>query len=335
MRTIGKILAMFLFAIFAINIVSCSDSDDEVNVDFLEVEIEGAKYTKQIDFHINSGVNSALAIWQTNVEINELNREDLDIMLAHYDRMSDLANCKAGPYSIEERDDYENFDLELGYNNGYDYYAIQKYSHIVTLIKRSGNYVIVEGQFTGKIKTLNKSINGRYRITLDFLNVDTDKQFINKYNEESNGGTTSACNNEISGYFGTLTNVQNVVNANSVTAYFDKNGETSYLRLNYNGKEELMSLIKTEGDYAKYLFNYTIESPLVKSQRYYYDDGPGRCWFMGFKYNITSLTIEGNSVVVRGNVEESYGSEWYNWDTGEGGWNECQEELFRYKIIIP
>ena len=176
---------MFLFAVFAINIVSCSNGEEGTNAEFIEVEIDGVKHTRPIDIHMNIRIDKTLDIWQAYIEINEQNREDFDLIFAHYNRMSELANCKAGVYSVEEHYGYENFDLELGYNVGGRNYGIQKYNHIVTLIKRSGNSVIVEGEFTGNIKTLDKSINGRYRIALDDLIVDTDKQFTDRYNKEN------------------------------------------------------------------------------------------------------------------------------------------------------
>lgn len=329
MKTISKFLAMFVFAVSAFVFVSCSEDDTNNSYDFVEVEIDGVTYTKFIDFHSNNGLDGELAIWYSYIELEPSKRESMDISLVHYDKMSDLAKCQAGSYRIDDTNDIKNFDISIDFIVGYDNYNVQKYNHIVTLIQRNGDGVILEGRFSGKIKKLNKDISGRYRITLDYLDVDTDEQFVSKYKEENNGSAQNKCNNEIMGYYGTLKNVHNIVDENSVTAYFDYNGETVYFKLVYGSKAELMNLIKTEGENAKKLFNPSLESPLIKRPDYHYEYSPGGYQFLGFDYNVDSLSIEDNSIIVKGRIRshlEYIG--WYENTT-------FYEDLIVYKIVIP
>lgn len=75
------------------------------------------------------------------------------------------------------------------------------------------------------------------------------------------------------------------------------------------------------------------ESPLITCQLDYSYTGYSTPHFLGFEYNIKSLTVENNSIVVQGSVKECYEIEWYDWSEQTFKEEDCKKIADAFRDI--
>ena len=161
MKTISKILTLFIFAISAFGIASCSEDKNSdsgyTGGEFFEITIDGRTKTKKLN------ITSVLTCGEFKY-IDSYDVEGVEFMLTTYSDLKELSSSPIGEYRFCPSGEPQNLDFEVSlYNEDYDYTTCKSGTHTVTSIKRSGQDVIVEGKFSG-ILSDNRTISGKYRL---------------------------------------------------------------------------------------------------------------------------------------------------------------------------
>lgn len=331
-------LTMFMIIVSAFSLVSCSDDDGSIggSSDFLEVEIDGVTYSINAETYVYVPVDYGLVLQTCTDEINT-RTGSITYELVHYDNMEMLSYAPAGIFDIKEKDYYQNFDLIVNIEAGHNVYQVETGVNAVTSVKRSGDCVVVEGEFAGCVGDIDMAISGRYRMTLDDLDIYTDE----KFEYTANGLNFDDCDNVIIGHSNSnLRNVCNTAEDECTTAFFS-DGDVFYpFKMMHRRKSEILELIQKEGDNAKNLFYCEIESPIINygSDPNYSDDMGWNADFRGYEYNIVSLKEDRGSVVVEGNIKvKLYGLVYVGGDSFETSYSymEFSRDYLKYKMIIP
>lgn len=159
MKTISKFLAMVMFAVLALGFASCSGEDGGDSVgEFFEVTFDG--------------VTTKVALEKTwissNREFNFVSSgeiEYVDFMLTTYADLKRLASAPVGEYRFCPWSEPQNFDFDITcFKDGISFDG-ETGTHTVTSVKRSGDKVVVEGNFSGVLET-GFSVSGKYRIAV-------------------------------------------------------------------------------------------------------------------------------------------------------------------------
>ena len=164
MKKIGKFLAMFLFAVFAFSLVSCSSDEDDnggdsTGVEFFEITINGNTRTTVLESTTVSRV-SQYSFIQSGETF------PVDFMITYYSDLEKVANAATGNYRFCPDWDPQNLDLDISCEFNGSYFFGQNGRHTVTSIKKIGDEVVVEGNFSGTLGIPALPLSGKYRIVL-------------------------------------------------------------------------------------------------------------------------------------------------------------------------
>ena len=173
MKTIVKILVLSTCLACAALFASCSKLGGVGGSDYIQVTVDGKTFKENIKFVMPYG--------RGDNNYYQYNGDRVTFELTYLWNFNDLLDLPTGFYRLygeylgtwEEGYDStlgdEPFDLYLGVHEKYDenWRCVKNNSGVnnVTLIKKSGEKVVVKGEFSGKL-TDGSDISGNYKLTL-------------------------------------------------------------------------------------------------------------------------------------------------------------------------
>lgn len=335
MKSIGKFLMLCWLAISALIPVSCSSEDDEGGAsgvpyaDFLEVEVDGVRKRVAAETFVYVDLDYSLYLQTCPDELTtDVGRFTFEMVSPK--RMSSLARCEAGAYGLNN---YQTLNLILNLEvSSYRVHQMSQGTHVVTLIKRVGDVVVVEGEFLGKMDGVNKLVRGKYRITLDDLEVDTDQQFESR----GKGLGTNECSLQITANGHAYEVLSSSAWDGGVRVLLlDKYQQTPFdFTFSHPGKENIIELIRQEGEGAKNKLQHSISCSHLMNIPYQGD----HYTFAGYKFEILSLRNNGGTVTIEGKVSANMEYSGFYTDP-ETGWMESYTststiELFEYMLTF-
>ena len=161
MMTISKFSATFMLSVFTFGILSCSgdknDGGGTTTGEFFEITVDGKTKTTKLN------VTSVSTSGEFNY-IQSYDVEGVEFTLITYSDLGKLASSSIGEYRFGLSEEPQNLDFDVSlYDEHYDYAPCKSGTHTVTLIKRSGEEVIIDGKFNGILND-NRAISGKYRL---------------------------------------------------------------------------------------------------------------------------------------------------------------------------
>lgn len=170
MKSISKFLALFLFAISAFSLLSCSDDDNGgyASGEFFEITINGNTKTTALE-------STTVSRSSQYCFIQSGETYPVDFMLTYYSDLERVGNASTGNYRFCPDGNPQNLDLDISYELNGSYLFCEKGVHTVTLIKKIGDEVLIEGNFSGTFILLGNygstiagrlPFSGKYRILL-------------------------------------------------------------------------------------------------------------------------------------------------------------------------
>ena len=161
MKTISNLFAILVLALVTLSSVSCSkdNSNDGGSAgEFFEVTFDGVTRKVALEQVVISGNSEFNFVYSTEVE-------NVDFTLTTYADLKELASAPVGKYRFCPAGEPQNFDFDITcLKDGFSLNG-ETGTHTVTSVKRRGEEVIVEGNFSGVLEA-GFSVSGRYRIAV-------------------------------------------------------------------------------------------------------------------------------------------------------------------------
>lgn len=153
---------MFMFAVSAFGLVSCSDDDDNgggsPGGEFFEITINGNIMTTTL------GSTSVSRSSQYGF-IQSGETYPVDFMLTYYSDLEKVASASTGNYRFCPDGNPRNLDFDISYELNGSYLFGENGVHTVTSINKVGAEILVEGNFSGTFEG-RLPFSGKYRIVL-------------------------------------------------------------------------------------------------------------------------------------------------------------------------
>lgn len=168
MKTILKLLVLSACLMCASVFASCSKMGGfGGSSGYIEVTVDGKTFKEKIGWGAWGNLEGVMLYTQYN-------GEQVSLEMAYTKYLEDLVEMPTGTYRLFgiRSEDYgeNNFDLCLGIHDKHrdNYRGVENNTGVnrVTSIKKSGECVVVKGEFSGKLEG-GSDISGKYKLTLE------------------------------------------------------------------------------------------------------------------------------------------------------------------------